>query len=130
MTYLCAAMVHVRHTAGPTRDHAPLRPRHPDKNQGNEDEAGEHFKKLFAAHQRMLRDTDGSDEEEEDFDEDDFEAAMEEALAFFAFMWAPDVMFLVRLPFGRCIGVHPMIEHATDRSSDITMASGHMPAAY
>lgn len=61
--------------------------RHPDKNQGNEEVAGENFKRVFEAHQRMLRDTDGSQDEEE-FDDEDYEAAMEEALAFYIFMCA------------------------------------------
>lgn len=62
--------------------------RHPDKNPGNEAEASEQFKRVFAAHQRMLRDTDDS-QEEDDLNEEDYEAAMEEALAFFTFMWEP-----------------------------------------
>lgn len=82
----CTAPANVAHAAP---DQRPCKCRHPDKNQGNEEEAGEHFKRVFEAHQRMLRDTDGSSEEEDEWDDDDYEAAMEEALAFFTFMWEP-----------------------------------------
>jgi hypothetical protein len=94
--YSCSTSMHTRENVAllPPCYHrrqsirANMRCRHPDKNPGNEDAASEQFKRVFAAHQRMLRETDDS-EEEDDFNEDDYEAAMEEALAFFTFMWGP-----------------------------------------
>lgn len=59
--------------------------RHPDKNPDNVEEATENFKRVYEAHQRMQRDTDGSQSEDE-FDEEEYEAAMDEAMEFFIFM--------------------------------------------